>query len=169
MSGTLPVYEKGPITLSVALSNVILGGNVVMSDPTNTGSNYVVAAKGPSSNKGAVTVIGVALNDAVGPSVSQGSTDPLGNAILALTQYPNQVTVALIGVFNLVYAGTCAFGGLVRTVDGATAGQTTAGQVYPYTAGSTTYDEIIGKCIQPGGVTAVGATGLTIVGIGSGI
>jgi len=78
MAGAQVVYQKGPITFPVAASNIVLGGNVVMVDSVNTGSNNVVAAKGASSNKGSVTVIGVALTDAVGPSLSQNATDPLG-------------------------------------------------------------------------------------------
>jgi hypothetical protein len=166
MAGILPVYELGPITFNIAASNIVLGGNVVMIDPTNAG--YVVAAKGTSAGVGSITVLGVSLTDGVGPSVSENSTDPLGNNILALTQYPNDCSVALYGVFNLVFAGACNFGELVRTVDGTTAGQTTAGQVYPYTNNSTTtYDQIVGRCVQPAGV-ASGGTGMVLIGIGAG-
>lgn len=163
MTGILPVYEKGPITFTVGGSNVVMGGQVVMVDTVNTGS--VVAAKGTGASHGSLTVIGVALDDAIGPSASQNATDPLGNAITSIHQYPNVTTVLIVGVVRLVYQAACTFGTLVRTVDSAG----TAGQVAAYTGGSTTYDEIIGRCIEPLGVSGAGQTGLTVFGFGASV
>lgn len=151
MSGVLPVYERGPITFPVLASVIITGGQMVEYDATNGGGAVRPAGAG------SVTCIGVALDDAVGPSVSQGSTDPLSNAITSLTQYPNYVSVALMGVFRVTYAAACNFGELVICAAN--------GQVTPYVAGTSTYDEIVGRCIDMN-VTGASVTGLTVIGFG---
>lgn len=163
MSGAIPVYERGPITFPVGGSNIILGGQVVEIDPANSGCVRAAITTGGSGG-GSITVVGVALNDAVGPSVSQNSSDPLGNNIPSLSLYPNYVSVQIFGVFMLTSgSGAIAFGQMVQT-----AGASPAGQIKAYTHGTTGYDEIIGRCIDTT-FTGTGTTGKVLVGVGCGI
>jgi hypothetical protein len=166
VSGALPVYELnkgGGITFAVAGSNIINGGQVVEIDTANAGC-VKAAVNAGGLNGGSIYAIGVALNDAVGPSVSQNSNDPLGNNILALSQYPNVVTVAVFGVFLLTSgSGAISYGSMVTTC-----GATPAGQIKAYTHGSTSPEELIGRCIDSS-FTGTGTTGKVLVGVGLGI
>lgn len=130
MAGTFPVTQLGPDTFEVSTATV--GGNVVMVD----GATGKI-----KPTTGVVTaVLGVALTDAVPAGTSTNLT--FGTA-------PKTTTVAYgPATVRCTAAGTIAFGALVTSA--------AAGQVA--TIGAGTFDQAIGRCVEPAGLT-VGVAG----------
>lgn len=132
MSGVPYTLQHGPDTVEV--SAAVTGGMLVEVDGT-TGKVKPAAAN-------STDVIGVVANDA---NPAGTDTD---------TNYANQrphVAVYYAPVdIKVTYAGAGTFGQkLVAAANG---------QVTPYTAGTSTFDQIVGICTEPGGVAA-GAKG----------
>lgn len=149
MAGIRPVQEKGPLTfLATTLANggLIKGGQLVEPDAA-TGKIKVAGAA-------SAAVLGVATGDA-SPSdhTNANTTDDWGNPVVNAQYPPNEVAVAYQGVWRIEAAGAIAFGALV--VSGA------AGTVA--TVAANTFDKVIGRCVEPGGI-ADGATGKILLG-----
>jgi hypothetical protein len=142
MPGALPHYTKGPASYQV--SAAVTGGQLVCKTTAN--STTII----PNVTAGATNILGVAGNDAA-PIVSQaGNTTAYGDPLLDISALGDYVAVYSGGGIDMhvVYEAACDFGDLLMAA-------ATAGNVKKYVAG--TADQIVGRCTQPGGVTA-GAT-----------
>jgi hypothetical protein len=87
----------------------------------------------------ALNVLGVAAND-VGLRTSQDGQNPAN-----IAQAPDYVAVYYGVDIDVTYNANAANGILLVTAAG--------GKVTPYTAGTSLFDQIVGRCSQPGGVT----------------
>jgi hypothetical protein len=132
MSGLYPTYKQGgPVTYEVSVS--ITGGQLVEFDGTTQKIKPAVV--------GSKAVLGVAMNNA-SPAGSGSPTD--------FGQYPSRVAVgAMPQIFKLKVSADVAAGALVAA--------TANGGIGP--AGSDTFDQVVGRCVDPAGITA-GASGL---------
>lgn len=126
-------FEAGPLTFNVG-PNTIIGGRLVMPDTGNAGTII-------HTTLNATDVLGVALMDAA--PLSGQTVD--GFAVTSAITRPD-VAVANEGVYRLWASGAIGFG--KRVVADAN------GYVKQYTAGTSTFDQIIGKCVEPGGIPA---------------
>ena len=141
MPGSLPHYTRGPASYQV--SAAVVGGQLVCKTTAN--STTVI----PNTTAGATNILGVAGGDA-SPIVSQaGNVTGYGDPLLDISALGDYVSV-YNGDYDMhvTYEAACDLGDLLMAA-------ATAGNVKKYTAG--TADQIIGRCTQPGGVTA-GAT-----------
>lgn len=143
MPGAIPHTKNGPDSLQV--SALVLGGQLLV--PTSANATTVM----PCASSGALNVLGVAGNDA-SPYVSQAAF---------VDQYAGNQPLVDVGVLpdytavhrsptdiRVTYEAACSFG--QQLMSAATAGNVKAWD-------GVTPSTIIGKCTQPGGVTA-GAT-----------
>lgn len=111
--------------------NTIVGGRLVM--PDGTTGNIIHAALNTK------LCLGVATDDAL----PDGSQTTSGYNVTSAIIRPD-VAVARVGIYRLWYAANCAFGTfLVAAANG---------YVTPYTSGTSTFDQIVGRCDEPGGV-----------------
>lgn len=128
MAGTYPVTQLGPDTYEV--SATVTGGQVLMVDGS---TGKVKPSTGVLS-----AIVGVALTDAV--PAGSGSNLAFGTA-------PKTVSVAYgPATVKCTAAGAIAFGALVTSA--------ASGQVA--TIGAGTFDQVIGKCVEPGGISSAG-------------
>jgi hypothetical protein len=125
------VLEHGPEAFHDCGTNTIIGGRLVMPDAATGYIKHTTAAT--------TKCLGVATDDA-GPLAGQSvSGYDVTSAIL-----PSETAVAFRGVWKLEFSVAAAFGDLlVADADG---------KVKPYTAGTSTFDQIIGKCVERSGV-----------------
>lgn len=130
MPGVIPNYRTGPTSWQV--NSAITGGQLVHPFASNTNLVEVCPAS-------ALDSLGVAVNDAA-LRPSQAGQNPAN-----VSQAPDWVAVEYGVDIDVTYTANCPPGKLLLA--GA------AGTVTPYTAGTTTYDAIVGRCSQPGGVT----------------
>lgn len=97
-----------------------------------------------------VTVLGVAEHGALLADAAPGS-EVDGNTIVDMAQvgpYNPYVTVG-VGVYPVQYAAACTFGTLLKAA--------AAGAVTPFVSGTDTNPSlIVGRCVQPGGVSGAG-------------
>lgn len=130
MSGVYPRTQLGPDTYEV--STTTTGGQLVMVDGAT--------GKIKPTTGVVATVLGVALTDAV--PAGSGSNLAFGTA-------PKTTSVAYgPATVKLTASGAIAFGVLVTSA--------AAGQVA--TIGAGTFDQAIGRCVEPAGITS-GAAG----------
>ncbi|WFN94164.1 hypothetical protein [Gordonia sihwensis] len=146
MSGIAQVTKGGPKTFTPAEGEVITGGQVV---EARDGGRIGVAGAG------SVTVLGVALTDALSPEGFPGenSTDALGRPVVSAVAVPTNVAVAYGATeVKVTYAEAAKFGDkLVAAANGA---------VTPAAyEGGVDARAIVGTCTEPGGV-ASGSVGL---------
>lgn len=147
MAGIKPKQFKGPLTF-IAEENII-GGTWVA--PVSSTSERVQTAATAST-----TAVGIALGDASAYDFANAdTTDAWGNPVTNAHYPPPEVAVAYQGIFILknVHADTAiAFGGTVGVgTDGV--------GVLP----NTTAAQIVGRCVQPGGIAA-GESGAIRIG-----
>lgn len=148
MTSVTPLFEHGPITYTV--SAAVDGGQLVAPD-TTTGNEGKVKPAGASST----SVLGVAITPAQPNTDGATGTTTYGAPVVDASWPDNDVAVAYRGVFKLTAAANCSFGDLlVAAADG---------QVTPYTSGTTTYDAVVGRCVDPAGI-ASGARGKVLLG-----
>lgn len=132
MPGAHRYTQLGPDTYEV--SAAVTGGQLVMPDGTTGKVKPATAA--------AVTVLGVALADA-----EPAGSDPTSPLNISWAQ--PQVAVGYgPGTYDLTYSAACAFGELVVA--------DANGAVKPYTAGTSTFDAVVGRCTEPAGVASAG-------------
>jgi hypothetical protein len=178
MAGALFHYKSGPASYLAA--GQVLGGQLVSAAGTLTGAVAALSKIGvvPSAS-GDTTVLGVAGADAnVGQYVYNSSGDIVFNATDLeygpqggpsfpagwpgdgnLTTQDPLLDQSILGFsvpvynnvdINVQYAATAQFGELlVAAANGA---------VTPYTSGTSTFDKVVGRCTQPGGVTVSSGT-----------
>lgn len=154
MPGLLPTFDKGPLTFpatTIANGGNIKGGSLVEPDGT-TGK-----IKPATANSAAC--LGVALGDASASDFSNAdTTDTWGNTVVNATYPPNETAVAFQGVFKLKVAAATAtvnFGDLVKCAAN--------GEVQVHSqGGAATFNIIIGRCVEPGGIVA-GARGKIVL------
>jgi hypothetical protein len=131
MSGVYPVTEKGPDTYTV--SATVTGGQLVFPDGSNAG--MVKPTTGVVDG-----VLGMAMNDAVPAGSGSGLDFATAPSTTSVAHGPSTVP--------LTAAGNIVFGALVTSA--------ASGQVA--TIGSGTFDQAIGRCVEPLGITS-GSTG----------
>ncbi|MGW1676027.1 hypothetical protein [Saccharopolyspora sp. NPDC002376] len=131
MPGVVPRQQHGPDTLEV--SENVNGGQLVV--PSTGG-------KVKPAGAGAINVLGVALDDA--RPAGSAPTNPINTA------WPHSEVAVAYGVdIRVTYNAAAKFGDLLVTAAG--------GQVAPVDE-TATFDQIVGRCTEPGGVSA-GAVG----------
>lgn len=150
MPGIRPVFEKGsPLTfLATTVAN---GGNMkagILVEPDGTTGRIKPATAGSAR------VLGVLLTNTTASNYA-GVTDSLDawdNPVIdGSHQYPNSAAVASSGVWDLKVTGAVAFGQHVKA--GAN------GTIVPDDAGgAATFGQVIGQCVEVGGI-ADGAVG----------
>lgn len=145
MPAVTNLFEHGPITYPVSASTS--GGQLV--EAVSGGTVAPAAA-------GSVVVLGVAVKNAEPSDAGATSTTAYGADVVDASWPRDEVAVAYRGVFRVTYAAAAAFGDLLVAAAN--------GQVTPYTAGTTTFDAIVGRCVEPGGVAAAGDRGKTQIG-----
>lgn len=149
-STILTVNSASSVTLSATATATATGVSLTITVPANPdNSNDDDAAYVAGAN--AVNVIGVAMNDAQ-PYNSLVDTTTGQTPVMA---YPvaDRVTVVNHCEVNVTYAAAATCGEkLVAAANG---------QVTPYTAGTSTFDEIVGYCLA---TTAAGAVGPAYIG-----
>ena len=149
MAGIRPVFEHGPITYratTAANGGLIKGGQLVEPDGT-TGRVKVAGAA-------SAAVLGVATGDASASDFTNAdTTDSWGNPVVNAQHPPNEVAVAYQGVWKLEATGAIAFGALVVSAANGTVA----------TVAANTFDKVIGRCVEPGGI-ANGAKGKILLG-----
>lgn len=128
------VFQDGPVTFPVA--SAVPKGALVQRNTASPASVEVAAA-------GSKTVLGVAMKAAT-PAGSAGSQSDLDRAGTGPT-----TSVALSGVVRVTYASAANPGD--RLVAAAN------GQVTAYTSGTSTYDQVVGTCMEVVSSGAVGA------------
>jgi hypothetical protein len=126
-------FEKGPLTFNVG-PNSVIGGRLVMPDTGNPGTII-------HTTLNTTKCLGVALMDAM--PLSGQTVD--GFAVTSAIVRPD-VAVATEGVYRLWASAAINFGD--RVVADA------SGYIKAYTAGTSTFDQIVGKCVEPGGIAA---------------
>jgi hypothetical protein len=125
MPGRFAMLATGPDTVEVSVA--VTGGQLLEPDSTT--------GKVKPATAGSAKVLGVAIDDGTPrASVDFGTHRPE----IGVAYGPCDIKVK--------YAANCAWG--VLLVAAAT------GQVTPYTAGTSTHDQIVGRCTEPAGVTA---------------
>lgn len=150
MPGITVTFFKGPLSFpatTVANGGNIKGGSLVQPDGT-TGRIQAAAAL-------SATCLGVALGDASASDFANAdATDTWGHTVVNAQYPPNEVAVAYQGVVKLKVAAATAtvpFGALVKCAAN--------GEVQIHSqGGAATYDMIVGRCVEPGGIVA-GARG----------
>jgi|SRR4051812_17364119 hypothetical protein len=150
MSGIKPVLEFGPLTFSANVN--VNGGQLVEPDAGKPGFIKPATA-------GTIHCLGVAIGDAAGlPTPNQNGTDAWGNPTYMAQLPPNEVAVAVHGVFRLLASGAIAFGDYVIT--GAN-GVVVSGGATPNPL------QVVGRCVDPAGI-ADGARGKVLLfGVGA--
>lgn len=133
MPSLVQKFEKGPLTFNCG-PNTITGGRLVMPDTGNPGNIIHTTLNTPNC-------LGVALLDAA--PLSGQTVD--GFAVSSAIIRPD-VAVANEGVYRLWASAAIPFGSYVVA--------DANGYVKAYTAGTSTYDQIVGKCVEPNGISA---------------
>lgn len=137
MSGGHRNIERGPATYEV--STAVTGGTLVEFDASNAGKVKPAAAN-------SILVAGVALADA-----NPAGTDPTNPVQIGWAREFVAVAYGPIDV-DVTYASAAKPGDLLVAA--------ASGQVTKYTAASSTYDQIVGRCsahaaVASGDVAAV--------------
>jgi hypothetical protein len=152
MTAVLPHYKQGPASYQV--STLIIGGQLVEHTTKTAGTTDLTVKVGTAASP---NILGVAGVDANALAAQAGDPNTYGQP---------QIDISVLGDFTPVYyggvdiwvwySGACAQG--VLLIAGAT------GTVA--TLGAGTFDQVVGRCTHPGGVTA-GMLNQKIGGLGS--
>jgi len=149
MPGIPQVTKTGPRTYTPAAGQTVTGGHLVEPRPPVDGERRCAHAAA-----GSTTVLGVALSDAIAPE-GMVSTPVIvnGRPVLDAAPLPRSTAVAYGGIETLVeYAAPADEGQALVAASGGRATPATAADVDPRA--------IVGKCTEPGGVTAAGTYAL---------
>jgi hypothetical protein len=122
MAAVVVKYENGPVTFTA--SAPVLGGRVVKAD----GSGGVI-----HSTAGAVNFFGVAQTDAAATGLTHDGPN------ITTVHSPTEVAVIMRGAVRCEFTADCAAGALVVCA--------ADGKVTPYTPGTSTFDQIVGRCL----------------------
>jgi hypothetical protein len=140
MPGSLPHYQTGPDSYQV--SALVKGGTLVVADGSSASTVSTAGA-------GAANVLGVAGNDAAPQADQTGNTTGYGDPLLDVSVLPDYVAVYHGVDIRVTYAAAATFGAMLKSAAN--------GQVTPWVSGTDAAGLIVGRCTQPGGVSA-GAT-----------
>jgi hypothetical protein len=140
MPGSLPHYQTGPDSYQV--SALVKGGTLVVAD----GSSATTVS---TAGAGAANVLGVAGNDAAPIPNQSGVNTSYGDPLLDISVPTDYVAVRHGEDIRVTYAAAATFGALLKSA--------ASGQVTPWVSGTDAAGLIVGRCTQPGGVSA-GAT-----------
>lgn len=133
MPGSYPVLQLGPATYTV--SAAVTGGQLVMVDGST--------GKVKPTTGAAVACLGMATSDASPAGSGTNLNYATPRSEVAVAQAPSTVTLTAVAG-----GGGVAFGALVVAAAGGACA----------TVGSGTFDQVVGRCVEPGGITA-GGTG----------
>lgn len=153
MSAVLPHYKQGPINKQV--STLVIGGMLVC--PTTIGSSTDLTVA-PCSSANARYCLGVAGKDANVISVQTGAANSYGQPAIDISVLDDYTSVYYGGVDIWVW-----YQGAVSEGDLLTVSATTAGTVITNGTG-TDPKVIVGRCTNPGGVTAGQLVANTLIG-----
>jgi hypothetical protein len=135
MPGSLPHLKHGPDSYQVYAQ--VLGGQLVIPDASDATGTMVGPAGANAKN-----VLGVAGNDAAPIPNQAGDTTGYGQPLVDISVLPDYVSVYHSADMHVTYTADCDFGALLVA--------DASGTVTP--ASGNTFDEIVGRCTQPGGV-----------------
>lgn len=140
MTAVLPHYRQGPANYQV--SALTIGGQLVENTTQTAGTTDLTVRPSAAGSK---AVLGVAGKDANVLATQLGTVNAYGQTGIDISVLEDFTSVYFGGVDIFVwYAGACAPG--VLLIGGAT------GTVV--TIGAGTFDQVVGRCTQPGGVAA---------------
>jgi hypothetical protein len=140
MTAVLPHYRQGPANFQV--SALTFGGQLVENTNQTAGTTDLTVRPAAAGSK---AVLGVSGKDANVLATQTGTVNAFGATGIDISVLDDFTSVYFGGVDIFVwYAGACAPG--VLLIAGAT------GTVV--TVGAGTFDQVIGRCTQPGGVAA---------------
>lgn len=140
MTAVVPHYRQGPANFQV--SALIIGGQLVENTTQTAGTTDLTVKPAVAGSK---AVLGVAAKDANVLAAQTGTVNAYGQTGIDISVLDDFTSVYFGGVdIPVWYAGACAQG--VLLIAGAT------GTVV--TVGAGTFDQVIGRCTQPGGVAA---------------
>jgi hypothetical protein len=149
MAGRRPVLEFGPLSFSANVN--INGGQLVEPDSGNPGFIKPAAAA-------SIKCLGVAVGDAAGlPAPNKSSTDAWGNPVYMAQVPPNEVAVAIHGVWRLTASGAIPFGAFV--ICGAN-GVVVDGGATPNPL------QVVGRCVDPAGIISGAVGKILLSGLG---
>jgi len=154
MSAVLPHYKQGPVNKQV--STLVIGGMFVAPTTPGSASDLTVS---PVSAANAKYCLGVAGKDANVISVQTGAANTYGQPAIDISVLDDYTSIYYGGVDIWVWYQSIASEGQLLTISG-----TTAGTAIAYTAGTTTYDVIVGRCTHPGGVVSGNLVANTLIG-----
>lgn len=140
MAAVEPHYKAGPANFQV--STLIFGGQLVENTTQTAGTTDLTVKPAVAGSK---AVLGVASKDANVLAAQTGTANTFGAIGIDMSVLDDFTSVYYGGVdIPVWYAGACVPG--VLLVAGAN------GTVL--TVGAGTFDQVIGRCTQPGGVAA---------------
>jgi hypothetical protein len=179
MSAVLPHYKQGPANLQV--STLIFGGQLVENTTQTPGTTdlTVKPSVGGTTTAGALNVLGVAGDDGNVLATQTGAANTYGQPQIDISVLQDYVPVYFGGVDIWVWYGGQAQPGELLVV-GAATGANCNGCVMgitqtPKNASATitgAYNNVIGRCIAPGGVASaqltqqIGGTGASVYYLG---
>jgi len=143
MPGVLPHYKTGPRNLQV--STLVFGGMFVMPTTAASATDFSVA---PLTTARCAQSLGVAGNDANVLATQTGAANTYGQPLIDVSVLPDYTSVYFGGVDIWAW-----YSGVVNWGDPVTVSATVPG-VLITASGVTDPKLILGKCSQPGGVTA---------------
>lgn len=145
MPGVPQVTKTGPRSYTPAVGETVTGGHLVEPRAGERRIGHAAA--------GSVTVLGVAIADAIAPEdLVTTSTVVGGRQLLNAAPLPTTVGVAYGGIETTVEYDAAA-------PEGAWLVAAAAGRVTP-AAAAPDARTLVGRCTEPGGVTAAGQYGL---------
>lgn len=140
----VPYLVHGPATYQASAS--IAAGKLVVPDPSNAG--FIIQ----NATAGSTKVLGVAATNA-GVRTDQNAQNPVNAA-----QVPPEVGVYYNVDIPILYSSAAALGQkLVADGAGGVAVYTTGG-------GASTFDQVVGVCTEPNGVSGSGVTARAWIG-----
>jgi hypothetical protein len=140
MTAVEPHYKAGPANYQV--STLIFGGQLVEHTTQTAGTTDLTIKPAGAGSK---AVLGVASKDANVLTAQTGAANAYGQPLIDISVLDDFTSVYYSGVDIWAwYAGACAPG--VLLVAGAN------GTVL--TIGAGTFDQVVGRCVHPGGVAA---------------
>lgn len=154
MSSVVPYNKQGPDTFVV--SALIDGGVLVEPDGANPG-------KVKAATAGTTKCLGVTQYPAAPSGSIQGNTS-YGEIVIDMSTLQEETAVAWQGTYPLKATGAIAFGDLVVCAANGTVA-TAAAVTTPTPADVTSTRAIVGKCVEPLGITG-GSVGLIRLNLG---
>lgn len=147
MVAALPHYKSGPMNKQVA--TLIFGGQFVMANTQTAGTtDFTVTLANPGGSGSGYTCLGCAGNDANVVALQTGAANAYGQPAIDLSVLTDYVSVYYGGVDMWAwYSGAAVEGQPLKL-------NTIYGCVTGATGGTDNSGLFVGRCTQPGGVSA---------------